>query len=191
MKVVGYHGTCVSAAQGILANGFRTVGPKMLAGPGAYLWAGSGALREKALLLCETWHTQRKAEGAYDGEKDQRLAIVRYEAEVAFENLVDLEQMLHHEQLAALNQFATRNAIPFKDAPALYTAYIAKVRKERGTAAPPRPPVLVVRLTLPPPDPYRTHPQRALGLTAGVDAYMLLQQLGGKVPVGAVSLVQL
>jgi hypothetical protein len=191
LKIIGYHGTCLSAAQGILANGFRASGLKKMAGPGAYLWAGPGALRSKALLLAETWYVQQRDAGAYELEKDKRLAIVRYEAEVDVENLVDLEMMHHREQLAEMNRLANEKGSPYKDASALYVAYILKIRKTRGMSVPPKPPVYAVRLSLPPPVPYRNHPQKALGLTAGVDAYIVLEQSGGEVLAGNLSVVQL
>lgn len=179
MQIVGFHGTCVSAAESILKNGFRAKGERQRAGPGVYLWAGPGSLEQRARALSETWYQQKSEDGDYAGEPKKAFALLRAELNVEVEELLDLEQMLHHQGLEALSKRGNSSGRPFADSAALFAAYIAQVatfRADRGHQ------LKVVRVILPAPQPFKYHSARGLVLTSGVDAYIVQADQKGNVP---------
>ena len=106
---------------------------------------------------------------------------------MAVEELLDLEQVVHHQGLESLAQKARTAGKPFTDTSSLYGAYIAQVSAFRASNGNQ---LKAVRVILPAPEPFRYHSARGLVLTAGVDAYILQRDAKGILPGCTVQRVQ-
>lgn len=187
MQIIGFHGTCASAAESILKNGFQASGQRQRAGPGVYLWAGPGSLEQRAMALSETWYQQKFEEGDFAKLKQQDFALMRVEMDVEIDELLDLEQVGHHQGLETLANKARASGKPFEDTMALYTSYIAQVAAFRATKGMQ---LKVVRVILPAPQPFKYHSARGLVLTSGVDAYIVQRDAKGILPACTVHRVR-
>lgn len=124
MRFIGYHGTCAEAANRIIAEGFKNVNKRARAGPGAYFWAGEGALELRAVELSRTWAAQMLHAGAYDSFRDKRTVVIKAEFEIEVSEYLDVDQRFSHFALVALQEKSTALGSPFKDEASLYAAYI-------------------------------------------------------------------
>ena len=98
MEIRGTHGTCVSRAEQIAAQGM-TKGPGRV-GVGAYFWTAIGDSDSSlayAMKLAENWATRASRGGQYTGERDPRPAIVHAALTLEEGDYVSLDdpQLLH------------------------------------------------------------------------------------------------
>ncbi len=106
---MGSHGTCMSIAQRIELEGFRTNPGRI--GHGAYFWT---ALENDHLALSThlaiCWaENSRDRFNAYAGQDDQRVAVVQVNVEVEDEEILNLDDPEHHLNLRQeLVQFAVK-----------------------------------------------------------------------------------
>ncbi len=163
----GVHGTCITHAKSIVANGMRAA-TEGRAGAGAYLWSYASD-PDQAIALAEDWHQDDTERGHYQGLKEPGLAVLFFEIDLEPLELVNLNSTAHHELIRKkLGRNKGKSAISkcFDD----HIKGIADHRvAEKGIT------LKMVEATLPYP---QSTKQRwdSVPLTTGGDAYIILYQ---------------
>lgn len=89
MVLGGTHGTCISAAESIVASGFKVPTEVGRAGKGVYFWAHGKQHTDVAKKLAIGWHECARRAGTYNKYLNQDCAVLWAEIPVHRDAFLD------------------------------------------------------------------------------------------------------
>ena len=153
----GTHGTCLSRAEEIKKNGFKSSG-KGRGGPGVYFWRGHD---ERAKILAIGWYKHRLCELYYDTEKKQGLSVIYVLLKHENNEFLDLEKPTMKDKVEKLRISAGISNIPNNSEIALlWNRLVISIEKKIGQKFK----ILALRCTTPPKEYVPNYPLNLLGL---------------------------
>ncbi len=166
IKLHGVHGTCITHAKSILANGVKAKSGGGRAGTGFYLWAyATDSGRKRAIQLAKDWHSDWYAKGKYDGSPERGEAIIVFDILVESTAYLNLNQTRHHERLLEIEERTGQEQSKVFDE---YLESQSLFKEEQHQT-----PLQVVEAMVPYPE--ATKRSNLPRLTPGGDAYIILE----------------